>query len=282
MDTRCHIGLPQWQHPLWHTDRPDGLKALQRYAQHFSSVEGNSSFYGAPRHETLARWIEHTPDYFRFCFKVPRSISHDAPLHHGAQALHEFLEGLSFAKKRLGVIWLQLSSKQGPEALPALRALCQQLPAGFSYGLEVRHNRFFAKGDEERELNALLMQHNINRVMFDTRFLFSDTATDDETREAQRKKPQVPLHVIATGQHPMVRFISPLDIQRAETALQQWASKFHEWIAEGRQPLMFCHTPNNDESPQLAAHFATLLAQQLAHYQPAPVWPKAAKQNALF
>lgn len=282
MNTQCVIGLPQWQHPLWHPDRPDGLKALQRYAQHFSSVEGNTSFYGAPKHDTLARWLDNTPEYFRFCFKVPRSISHDAPLTQGLNALIEFLQGLEFARDRLGVIWLQLSDRLGPQELPALRTLFSELPEGFQYGLEVRHLDFFAKGDAERELNQLLMERQINRVIFDTRFLFAQPATDLETLEAQRKKPRVPLHVIATGQCPVVRFISPLETELAETAMQQWVVKVREWIAEGRQPHIFFHTPNNDTSPQLAGRFAKLLEKHLVGYQSPPAWPTVATQNDLF
>ncbi|MGB0866768.1 MAG: DUF72 domain-containing protein, partial [Granulosicoccaceae bacterium] len=100
MDNRCALGLPQWQHPAWHADRPDGLTALQRYAQHFSSVEGNTSFYGAPKQATLQRWLEHTPEHFRFCFKVPRSVSHDSPLEQGGAKLADFLHGLEFAQTR--------------------------------------------------------------------------------------------------------------------------------------------------------------------------------------
>ena len=282
MDTQCVIGLPQWQHPLWHADRPDGLKALQRYAQHFSSVEGNTSFYGAPKHDTLARWLDNTPEHFRFCFKVPRSISHDAPLAIGLGALIEFLQGLEFAQNRLGVIWLQLSDKLGPEQLTALRSLLSELPEGFHYGLEVRHLDFFAKGDAERELNQLLMERQVNRVMFDTRTLFAQRAKDLETLEAQRKKPRVPLHVIATGQYPMVRFISPLNTEEAVKAMQQWAVKISEWIAEGRQPHIFFHTPNNNASPQLAARFGRILEQHVEGFKAPRAWPTVAKQDDLF
>lgn len=282
MDTQCVIGLPQWQHPLWHADRPDGLKALQRYAQHFSSVEGNTSFYGAPKHDTLSRWLDNTPEHFRFCFKVPRSISHDAPLAIGLGALIEFLQGLEFAQNRLSVIWLQLSDKLGPEQLTALRSLLSELPEGFRYGLEVRHLDFFAKGDAERELNQLLMERQVNRVMFDTRTLFAQRAKDLETLEAQRKKPRVPLHVIATGQYPMVRFISPLNTEEADKAMQQWAAKISEWIAEGRQPHIFFHTPNNDASPQLAARFGRILEQHVEGFKAPRAWPAVAKQDDLF
>lgn len=282
MDDRCLIGLPQWQHAAWHADNPNGLKALQRYSRHFNSVEGNNSFYGTPSRDSLARWLEHTPEQFRFCFKIPRVISH-APL--GTQshlAVLDFLHSLEIAHHRLGIVWLQLSSATGPEHLSALRTLFRKLPDGFQYALEVRHSAFFDKGDAERELHQLLARHQMNRVMFDTRCLFASAATDPDTREAQRKKPHVPLHVVATGQHPMVRFISSLDISEAEQGLQQWAFKVSQWINEGRQPYLFFHTPNNDHAPQLAYRFTELLQQQISGYQLPSPWPEVPSQNALF
>ncbi|MGB0866767.1 MAG: DUF72 domain-containing protein, partial [Granulosicoccaceae bacterium] len=170
----------------------------------------------------------------------------------------------------------------GPEQLTALDRLLAALPEGFNYGLEVRHLAFFAKGNAERELNQLLIERQINRVMFDTRFLFADTASDLETVAAQRQKPQVPLHVIATGQQPMVRFISPMDTARAEPALQQWADKVAEWIAEGRQPHLFFHTPNNDASPFLAYRFAELLGERVEGFKLGECWPRVAVQSNLF
>lgn len=282
MDTRCAIGLPQWQHPDWHPDRPDGLQALARYARHFASVEGNHSFYGAPTPALLQRWQAHTPAHFRPCFKVPRAISHDAPLRHGLPALLQFLHTLEPFQARLGLVWLQLSDKLGPEQLPALEQLLWQLPAGFHFGVELRHPGFFDKSDAERELHQRLMQHGVNRVLFDTRALFADAAADPASLEARAKKPRVPLHVIATAERPMVRFISPLDTRRADTALQQWAQKVAQWVAEGRQPFLFFHTPDNRAAPALAADFARRLAAQLDGYAPPPPWPQPARQEALF
>ncbi len=282
MDTRCLIGLPQWQHTDWYADRPNGLSALQRYAQHFSSVEGNSSFYGMPAPLTLQRWLTHTPQTFEFCFKVPRQVTHDAPLREGRKALAEFLSALAPASSRVGLLWFQLSDKLGPENLTDIEQLLAQLPTEFEFGLEVRHPAFFAKGEHERRLNALLMARGVNRVMFDTRLLFRDPATDAATLEAKRKKPSVPLHVIATGNRPMIRFMSPMDSEQAKLALSQWATKISQWVAEDKRPIIFFHTPDNSESPALASRFAQQLQRQLPDFEAAPPWPAVASQANLF
>ena len=53
---------------------------LPFYAGHFSAVEIDSSFYGVPSEQTIARLIAATPPTFRFCFKVPQTVTHGA--HH--------------------------------------------------------------------------------------------------------------------------------------------------------------------------------------------------------
>ena len=56
-----------------------------------------------------------------------------------------------------------------PEELNQLAQFLQHLPEGFDYGIKVRHLGFFDKAKHERAFNRLLLEHAINRVMFDTR-----------------------------------------------------------------------------------------------------------------
>ena len=49
---------------------------LAYYARCFPAVEIDSSFYGVPSQATVARMNASTPAAFRFCFKVPQTVSH--------------------------------------------------------------------------------------------------------------------------------------------------------------------------------------------------------------
>nr|WP_256558046.1 DUF72 domain-containing protein [Marinobacterium sedimentorum] len=236
--------------------------SLQRYASHFSSVEGNSTFYALPGADTLQRWREETPEHFRFCLKLSQQISHRLQLRHCQDELRDFVDGISPLHDKLGQLFIQLPARFGPDGLETLAQFFTQLPEGFSYTLEVRHPAFFAKGEAERALNRLLIERGINRTLFDTRALFALPADDAATRDALQKKPRVPLHVIATAQAPMVRFISPLDYRSADPWLAPWVGKVASWLNEGREPYLFFHTPDNRESPLLAEHFARELATQ--------------------
>src|SRR5579884_1067446 len=49
---------------------------LPYYASCFSAVEIDASYYGVLQPETTARMSERTPAEFRFCFKVPQTVTH--------------------------------------------------------------------------------------------------------------------------------------------------------------------------------------------------------------
>lgn len=279
---KYYIGLPEWRHPSWYAEGAQPKNPLSIYSQHFSSVEGNTSFYALPKPSTVDGWKESTPEYFRFCFKFPRTISHDAELRHCAREVTEFLERVSPLESKLGVLWLHVSKHFGPKQLGVLESFFDALPTDFRYGIEVRNPGFFRKDEAEKAFNRLLNQYAVNRVIFDTRVLFKHPANDPATLEALEKKPRLPLHVVATGDQPFLRFISPMDIKLADDALNQWVSKTLQWIAEGKTPYLFFHTPDKLHAPELALRFTEKLAAQDPQIQPMSLWPSQPQQDSLW
>ncbi|MCK5903187.1 MAG: DUF72 domain-containing protein [Cocleimonas sp.] len=276
------IGLTQWHHPAWYAISHRKNNALSRYSQYFSSVEGNHTFYGSPDQSTVNLWKETVSDDFRFCFKFPKRISHDACLKDCAQHANDFLTLISPLEHKLGMIWLQMSRHFSPSQLPLLNTFLASLSTAFHYAVEVRHLGFFNKKEEERQFNQLLVKYNINRVVVDTRTLFSNPSDDIDTQKALRKKPRVPTHVLSTADQPMVRFISPMDLKLSEPALDQWAQKLIQWIDEGKTPYIFFHTPSNQKTPQLAQRFAMKM-NELRHDIPKiDLWSQQPQQRNLF
>ncbi len=270
-----YIGLPQWHHPAWHEGLlagRDRSAALAGYAQSFNSVEGNTTFYGLPSPDTVQRWIQEVAAPFRFCFKFPRTISHDQGLHHTESELQTFLHRLDPLADRLGVLWLQLPAAFGPAELPLLARFLLQLPAGFSFAVEARHPAFFERGDADRRFSELLAASGVNRIAFDTRALFRDPADDPITREALSAKPRLPLRPVATAGAPMVRLITPLQLELGDDLLAYWVARVLKWIDEGRTPWLFFHTPDCARAPELAARFAARLhaARNVRGFRP---WP---------
>jgi len=62
---------------------PAGLKPsdyLSFYADHFESVEVDSTFYACPSPRTVTNWASKTPPGFIFSVKMPQTITHDKAL----------------------------------------------------------------------------------------------------------------------------------------------------------------------------------------------------------
>lgn len=82
------IGTAGWNYPTgkgtWNGlfyptppgKRKTGFDELAWYAEHFNTVEVNSSFYGPPRPEVSRGWARRTPDGFEFSLKLHQQFTH--------------------------------------------------------------------------------------------------------------------------------------------------------------------------------------------------------------
>jgi uncharacterized protein YecE (DUF72 family) len=81
------IGTSGWNYPsgkgTWNgifyprgRGRPKGFDELAFYAEHFNTVEVNSTFYGQPRAEVCRGWADRTPSDFEFAVKLYQKFTH--------------------------------------------------------------------------------------------------------------------------------------------------------------------------------------------------------------
>lgn len=267
-----YLGLPQWSHPAW-PGQLLGVGAkpaehLAHYARVFNTVEGNTTFYASPTPETVRRWADAVPPQFRFSFKFPQAISHQSDLVSAGKQVVDFITLLGPLHEKLGLLKLQLPARFGPAGLPRLAAFFEGLPPDFTYALEVRHPDFFAKGEAERALNRLLMDKGINRIMLDSRPLFSVPASlaakNAALVDAQGKKPRLPVHLLATANSPVVRLIGLPHPEDNHPFLPSWLPHWKQWLAEGKDLYLFIHTADNARAPELARQVSRLLGQEMA------------------
>lgn len=270
-----YIGLPQWSHPKWVRL---GITGLEEYARHFNCVEGNTTLYALPKAEIVARWYAQTTDDFRFCFKFPATISHQAGLKQCDDLVGEFFSRMALLESRIGQYWLQLPATFGPRDLPALWHFLDALPRTFTYGVEVRHPDFFAKGDAEKQLNSGLHQRGVNRVILDSRPVHAARAHNEAIRDAQRKKPKVPVHAVMTANTPIVRFIGSDDMTQNLTFFAAWLQKLPQW-EQTSTPYLFLHTPDIAQAPELVDTLWESLRAVLPVIGSAPSIPQ---QSSLF
>ncbi len=273
---RYHLGCPVWGHAAWagslFTREAGSEDFLRQYASVFNAVEGNTTFYGLPRPASVARWNEDTPAGFRFAFKFPKTISHELRLEGAEPAIAAFLDLMAPLGPKLGPFMLQLPPRFGPEELPQLERCLKALPESHHYAVELRHPAFFAGGSDEARLDEILTERGIDRVIFDTRGLFESDAESPGVREAQGRKPRLPVRPTVTGRHPIVRYVAHADLDANRWLLKGWADRLAEWIEAGLDPYVFVHAPDELHAPELARRLHQLLGHRLDVGQ-LPPWP---------
>ena len=91
---------------------PDGLpqkKWFEHYAQHFSTLELNVTFYRFPELSFLQNWYAKSPDDFLFSVKVPRLITHYKKFSGTKELIIDFYKIIHKGlQKKLGCILFQL------------------------------------------------------------------------------------------------------------------------------------------------------------------------------
>ena len=276
------LGCPQWQDPQWQRQLPPGTSPLARYSQVFNTVEGNTTFYATPSAEQCRQWRAQVPDDFRFLFKFPRAITHDHMLAEVGEQTAGFVELLAPLHDVMGPFLLQLPAAFGPGHLGRLWGFLDALPAPLSCTVEVRHPAFFQKGEEERALNQGLRERKLARVCLDSRALFSATPIDDATRDAHRKKPRVPAHLLPSEAQPVLRYIGHPELEANRPFLEPWFARVAQWLEEGQQPFVFMHMPDNGHAVSLAQLWTELLQSRVAELPPLAVEEADQNQLGLF
>jgi len=156
------IGLAGWSEAVskYREYFPGTGSGLARYAETFSMVEVNASFYRAVRAETFASWAEQTPDGFRFSVKINRAVTHAARLSANAK-LEQALEPMMSLGPKLLAVLIQLppTLAHEPERDAAFLSRLRGIYAG-TVAWEPRHASW-----ESPEAGALLADYGITPVL---------------------------------------------------------------------------------------------------------------------
>lgn len=270
-----YLGLPLWANAHW-KDSVFGEKAkpaefLAQYAQVFNAVEGNTTFYAVPSAEMVQRWLASTPPHFRFSFKLPRSITHQHQLLHVSEETTAFLQRLAPLGERINGVMVQLPAGFSPDFLPRLQAFLHELPTDYHYAVEVRHPAFFTNSLVREQLNTVLRAAQVDRVIFDSRPVHAAPPVDKATREAQARKPRLPVQLDVTAQQPVLRYIGHPVLAENSAWLDRWVAQTARWLMAGFKPRIFIHTPSNDLAPWLAHQFHKQLRVKVPDLPPLPL-----------
>ena len=269
-----YIGCPIWSFKGWVGNfYPQGTKPgdfLREYTRRLTTVEGNTTFYAIPPKNTILSWAAEMPDGFQFCPKLPRTISHKGTLLQHIEDTLSFVEIMEQLGSRLGPMFLQLPPRYSPSLLADLEAFLALWPRDVRLAVEVRHLDWFDAPHHEA-LNGLLSEHNMARVVIDTRPI-RNLKGDKSIRgsayelllEARERKPNVPVIPERTADFVFVRFIGHPQLAYNAAFLDEWAGYLASQLREGASAYVFCHSPDNMIAPYLCRELHQRIAAQIS------------------
>ncbi|MCP3712105.1 DUF72 domain-containing protein [Paraburkholderia sp. CNPSo 3274] len=139
---RIRVGVGGWIYAPWRGAFYPGALAQRReleYAsRHLSTLEINSTYYGAQRPESFTRWHDETPEDFVFSLKAPRFAMNRRVLAEAGATIERFLGGgVLNLRDKLGPINWQLTP--GKRFDPEDYARFLELLPGEAEGRPLRH-----------------------------------------------------------------------------------------------------------------------------------------------
>jgi uncharacterized protein YecE (DUF72 family) len=289
-----YLGCPIWSFKGWVGNfYPKGTKPaefLREYSRRLTTIEGNTTFYAIPAPKTIESWIEHTPETFRFCPKIPKAISHNGKLLDYADRALYFVDVMRPLAARLGPLFLQLPPRYSPNLLGDLEAFLSRMPRDIRLAVEVRHLDWFDSPHREA-LNQLLASYNMARVVIDTRPIRSlegdqiiAGSSYESLLEARERKPDVPVFMERTGDFIFLRFIGHPGLAQNIEFINEWVDYLVPQMQQNADVFIFCHSPDNMVAPEICREFHRRISAQI-NIPPLPwdaIKPDIPEQPSLF
>ena len=162
---RYIVGTSGWHYDDWkglfYPEKLPKSKWLEFFADRFTTVELNNTFYRLPSEKAFKNWHDSTPAEFIFAVKMSRFVTHIKRLNDTREALQNFMSRATLLKGKLGPVLYQL-----PPGLhrddARLMAFLADLPQGYKHVFEFRHESWLAD-----EVYDILRQYHIGMCVFD-------------------------------------------------------------------------------------------------------------------
>jgi uncharacterized protein YecE (DUF72 family) len=221
-----YIGTSGWSYNHWDgVFYPPGMPQRDRlafYAQHFPTVEINSTYYHWPADNIFASWQRRVPQGFLISVKAPRGLTHGARLYAPEAWIGRISRSLRVLEDACGVLLAQLPPDMEYDHA-RLAYFLEQLPTWARVALEFRHPSWHQEAVFE------LLEH------YGAAYCVMSGA-------------QLPCMLRATARFVYVRLHGP-DPQHlyagsySDEQLQWWAERLREWRNMGHDVFVYF---NND------------------------------------
>jgi uncharacterized protein YecE (DUF72 family) len=235
------IGCSGWIYDSWKGDfYPEGCpqrRWLEYYATQFDTVEVNATFYRLPKRDTVAAWVQRTPEDFVFTVKASRYLTHIRRLTdvgQGVDKLWDRLQPLTDSPKMGPVLWqLPANFHRDDERLE--QAL-SRLPPG-RHAFEFRHQSWFVPG-----VLALLRAHGAALT------IAHHPERPWQLLELTADFTLVRLHYGARGRRG----------NYSESELREWAARIDRW-RRSADVFVYCNNDWEGFAPRNAKRLQALL-----------------------
>ncbi len=156
-------GTSGWAYPSWKPDfYPPKLaqtKFLTHYSSQLNTVEVNFTFRQLLKETTVQKWLNETPDHFRFGVKAHQVITHIKRLRGSDEFVKRFITTLEPLERagKLGPVLFQLPPNLKAD-VELLKNFLPAIPPGVRMAFEFRHGSWFSDEtyDVLRTSNAAL------------------------------------------------------------------------------------------------------------------------------
>ena len=241
-----YLGTSGWSYADWEgTLYPEGLPAASRlaeYANHYATVEIDSTFYGTPRRSTVEKWREIVPEGFLFAAKFPQEVTHERNLVGSEAEAERFVRTMAELGDKLGPLLLQLPPSFSVEGMGVLEDFLSTLPQGPRYAVEVRHRSWLRS-----DLPAMLREHGVALTLIDY--------------------PRMPRMDDATADFVYIRWLGDRrEFPSGHTQLKKdrdddllwWAGVVDRFLQEGRTIFAYANNHYQNHSPSTVERFLEL------------------------
>ena len=229
------VGTSGWAYPSWkpkfYPEKLAQAKFLTYYSSQLNTVEVNLTFRQLLKETTAQKWIDQTPEAFRFAIKAHQVITHIKRLKNADEFVQRFfatIEPLARAGK-LGPVLFQLPPNMKADA-QLLKEFLAILPRGTPVAFEFRHESWYAD-----DIFSCLKQHNRALCVAET----EERVTPD----------------VVTADFCYYRYRKP-DYSPEER--QAMLGRLHQHLEAGREAYAFF---KHEETPQGAIYAVDLLQQ---------------------
>jgi len=228
------VGTSGYNYPEWkgsfYPEKIPSAKMLPYYAERFSTVEINYTFYRAPNEKILDGWSKATPPAFKLTLKAPKRITHDARLRDCGERVRQFLDVASTLGQKLGALLFQLPPNLKKDTA-LLDAFLETFPPRVCAAFEFRHPSWLSD-----DVYARLRARNLALCVADS------------------EKLSTPVEITADYGYFRLRDegYGPDDIAR-------WAAQVQERTATCRDVFVYFKHEEEGKGPEFARQFLSAL-----------------------